>query len=49
MALGSGLLAIRAYFIDEWAFLILEIAWFAAAIWGVRSINSKKKDQDSKL
>ncbi len=46
MALGSGLLAVRAYFIDEWAFLILEIAWFMAAIWGVWSL-SKKKGPDS--
>ena len=46
MASGSGLLAVRAYFIDEWAFLILEIAWFIAAIWGVWSI-SKKKGWDS--
>ena len=46
MASGSGLLAVRAYFIDEWAFLILEIAWFIAAIWGVCSI-SKKKGSDS--
>ena len=46
MASGSGLLAVRAYFIDEWAFLILEIAWFIAAIWGVWSI-SKKKGSDS--
>ena len=35
MALGSGLLAVRAYLIDEWAFLILEVAWFAAALLGV--------------
>ena len=48
MALGSGLLAVRAYFIDEWAFLILEIAWFFAAIWGVWSILSKKKGPGSK-
>ena len=27
MALGSGLLAVRAYLIDEWAFLILEVAY----------------------
>jgi len=47
MALGSGLLAVRAYFIDEWAFLILEIAWFIAAIWGVWSLLSKKKGPDS--
>ena len=47
MALGSGLLAIRAYFIDEWAFLILEIAWFIAAILGVWNLLSKKKGPDS--
>ena len=46
MASGSGLLAVRAYFIDEWAFLILEVAWFIAAIWGVWSI-SKKKGSDT--
>jgi len=35
MALGSGLLAIRAFLIDEWAFFILEVAWFAAAALGL--------------
>ena len=38
MALGSGLLAIRAYLIDEWAFFILEVAWFAAAMLGLWSV-----------
>ena len=38
MALGSGLLAVRAYLIDEWAFLILEVAGFAAALLGVWSL-----------
>ena len=38
MASGSGLLALRAYLIDEWAFLILEVAWFAAAVLGVWAI-----------
>tara|TARA_B110000305_G_scaffold226801_1_gene274786 strand:- start:76 stop:366 length:291 start_codon:yes stop_codon:yes gene_type:complete len=32
MAIGSGILAIRAYFIEEWAFFILEIAWFCTAV-----------------
>ena len=32
MAFGSGLLAVRAYLIAEWAFLILEIVWCAAAL-----------------
>jgi hypothetical protein len=35
MATGSGLLAIRAYLIEEWAFLILEIAWFLTAMTGL--------------
>ena len=41
MALGSGLLAIRAYLIDEWAFFILEVAWFAAAALGMLSLWTK--------
>ena len=32
MALGSGLLAVRALLIYEWAFLVLEIVWCLAAI-----------------
>ena len=40
MALGSGLLAVRAYLIDEWAFFTLEVAWFAAAALGLWSIGS---------
>ena len=32
MALGSGLLAIRAYLISEWAFFILEVVWCGAAV-----------------
>ena len=40
MALGSGLLAVRAYLIDEWAFFILEVAWIAAAALGLWSIGS---------
>ena len=40
MALGSGLLAVRAYLIDEWAFFILEVAWFAAAALGLWYIGS---------
>ena len=40
MALGSGLLAVRAYLIDEWAFFILEVAWFAAAALGLWSLGT---------
>jgi hypothetical protein len=32
MAFGSGLLAIRAYLIAEWAFFILEVVWCGAAV-----------------
>ena len=32
MAGGSGLLAIRAALISEWAFLVLEIVWCLAAL-----------------
>ena len=32
MALGSGLLAIRAWLIDELAFLVLEVVWCLAAL-----------------
>ena len=32
MAFGSGLLAIRAFLIDEWAFLVLEVVWCGAAL-----------------
>ena len=44
MAVGSGLLAIRAFLIDEWAFLILEVAWFAAALLGVWSLIRPVED-----
>ena len=44
MAMGSGLLAIRAFLIDEWAFLILEVAWFIAAILGIWTIMSAADD-----
>lgn len=35
MALGSGLLTVRAFVASEWAFLLLEVAWMAAAIVGL--------------
>ena len=42
MASGSGLLAIRALLIDEWAFLILEVFWCIAALTALVSIRQKK-------
>ena len=32
MAAGSALLAVRAWVSQEWAFLILEVVWCAAAL-----------------
>ena len=34
IAIGSGILAVRAYLIEEWAFFILEVAWFVTAVLG---------------
>ena len=47
MATGSGLLAIRAYLIDEWAFFILEVAWFAAAALGMWSLWSNLRQEET--
>ena len=44
MALGSGLLAVRAFLIDEWAFFILEVAWFAAAVLGLWSLSKALRE-----
>jgi len=46
MAIGSGLLAIRAYLIQEWAFLILEIAWFLTAMTGLIIRNNPSTEAD---
>ena len=32
MAVGSGLLGVRAFLIDEWAFFVLEVVWCGAAV-----------------
>ena len=39
MAVGSGLLGVRAFLIDEWAFLVLEIVWCGAAILALMSMG----------
>ena len=41
MATGSGLLAIRAILIHEWAFLILEVFWCLAALLALVNIRQK--------
>ena len=40
MDLGSGLLAIRALMIEEWAFLILEVVWCLAAVIALVGLSS---------
>ena len=44
MAGGAGLLAIRAYLIDEWAFFILEAVWFGAAVMGIWALSFRNSD-----
>ena len=44
MAGGAGLLAIRAYLIDEWAFFILEAVWFGAAVMGLWVLSTRNSD-----
>ena len=36
MIVGSALLAVRALHMREWAFLVLEAVWCAAAVWALR-------------
>ncbi len=43
MAIGAALLAIRAYLIDEWAFFILETAWFGAAALGLWALSPSRQ------
>ncbi len=49
MAIGSGILAIRAYLIEEWAFLILEVAWFFTAMAGFITRESKNSSKNSDM
>ena len=44
MAGGAGLLAVRAYLIDEWAFFILEAVWFGAAVMGLWALSPRNSD-----
>jgi len=49
MASGSGLLAIRALLIDEWAFLILEIVWCLAAILALIGLTTKSINEEQHI
>lgn len=42
MIVGSALLAIRAAHVREWAFLVLEAAWCAAAVWALYRPTRKR-------
>ena len=47
MAFGSGLLGVRAFLIDEWAFLVLEVVWCGAAVLALYSLtNSTDTSED---
>ena len=39
MAVGSGLLGVRALLIEEWAFFVLEVVWCGAALLAMFSIG----------
>ena len=39
MAVGSGLLGVRAFLIDEWAFFVLEVVWCGAAVLAMVSLG----------
>ena len=46
MALGSGLLGVRAFLIDEWAFLVLEVVWCGAAVLALISLGKSIASAD---
>tara|TARA_B100000900_G_scaffold392614_1_gene388281 strand:+ start:8642 stop:8920 length:279 start_codon:yes stop_codon:yes gene_type:complete len=39
MAIGSGLLGVRALLIEEWAFFVLEVVWCGAALLAMLSVG----------
>ena len=46
MAVGSGLLGVRAFLIDEWAFLLLEVVWCGAAVLALMSLGKSIASAD---
>ena len=46
MALGSGLLGVRAFLIDEWAFFVLEVVWCGAAVLALISLGKSIASAD---
>ena len=48
MAVGSGLLGVRAILIDEWAFFVLEVVWCGAAVLALISLGkSASADEEA--
>ena len=46
MAVGSGLLGVRAFLIDEWSFLVLEVVWCGAAVLALMSLGKSIASAD---
>ena len=46
MAVGSGLLGVRAFLIDEWAFFVLEVVWCGAAVLALISLGKSIASAD---
>ena len=46
MAVGSGLLGVRAFLIDEWAFCLLEVVWCGAAVLALISLGKSIASAD---
>ncbi|MDP6194835.1 MAG: hypothetical protein QF880_03850 [Candidatus Poseidonia sp.] len=46
MAFGSGLLGVRAFLIDEWAFFVLEVVWCGAAVLALFSLTKSADDAE---
>jgi len=48
MAFGSGLLGVRAFLIEEWAFFVLEVVWCAAALVALIAVGKSPVLNDEK-
>ena len=46
MAVGSGLLGVRAFLIDELAFFVLEVVWCGAAVLALMSLGKSIASAD---
>ena len=46
MAVGSGLLGVRAFLLDEWAFFVLEVVWCGAAVLALISLGKSIASAD---